>query len=67
MDDVLKLVKDKKTADTKVLPPIEFTGTGKMCGVFDVNEAIEDMGTDDIMKYIEQNQQANGDEDLNLF
>ncbi len=68
LEDVLKIAETKKSAPKKVAP-----GVGSGRGLFEEEEGEEgdtgvgDMGTDDIMKYIQQNQTTSDDEDLDLF
>ena len=67
LDDVLKIV-DKKKSPAKKVP---LSCSGPMAkGLFDVEESkdngVADMGGEDIMKYIQQNQ-ADEDDDLDLF
>lgn len=65
LDDVLQISNKKKPAVTKAVPgQTSSTGTG----LFDIDDSantVSSMDTDDIMKYIEQNQTEN--EDLDLF
>ena len=73
LDDVLKIVQDKgssKKPTAKKLPPTAL-GSSKVKasgGLFDSDDTtdIPEMGTDDIMKYIQQNQEA-AEGDLDLF
>lgn len=63
---MLKIADTKKSSVAKKVTP----GVGSGRGLFDEEEetGVGDMGTDDIMKYIQQNQAANGDDDdLDLF
>lgn len=67
LDDVLKISESKKPSAKKVAP-VSSSGAR---GLFEVEETstdtgMSDMGTDDIMKYIQQNQAAN-DDDFDLF
>ena len=69
LDDVLHIASgnSKKKVVKKVVPE----SSKSAGGLFDVddstgNDVATDMGTDDIMKYIQQNQAA-GDDDLDLF
>lgn len=69
LDDVLQIANKpkQKPSATKMLPGKSSSGSGS--GLFDDNdtkqtEDITSMCTDDIMKYIEQNQVANDDLDL---
>ena len=69
LDDVLHITSggSKKKTAKKVVP----TGSKSTGGLFDVDDSPGDdiatnMGNDDIMKYIQQNQTA-GDDDLDLF
>ena len=69
LDDVLQVVNDK--TKTKKVPSkkIPTSSQVKSTGLFDTgdeDEGISGMGTDDIMKYIQQNQ-ASTDDDLDLF
>ena len=73
LDDVLKIVQDKgrsKKPAAKKLPPMVLGSSKAKAsgGLFDSDDTtdIPEMGTDDIMKYIQQNQEAAG-EDLDLF
>ena len=72
LDDVLKLTNQKKPTAKKVAPVSSSVAKGKGGGLFDLEEntadsgLTSDMGKDDIMKYIQQNQTAN-DDDLDLF
>lgn len=69
LDDVLKIVDKKKSPAKKVSLSGGCSGSGAK-GLFDVDESkdhgVADMGGDDIMKYIQQNQ-ADDDDDLDLF
>ena len=72
MDDVLHIAQDpaKKKSAKKVVPTSS-KSTKTSGGLFDVDDSaggddITGMGTDDIMKYIQQNQ-ADEDDDLELF
>lgn len=65
LEDVLKITDTKKPSAAKKVAP----GVGSGRGLFDEEEeetGVGDMGTDDIMKYIQQNQAAD-DDDLDLF
>lgn len=67
LDDLLKVTDKKKSA--KKVAPVTSSATAK--GLFEVEgegetEEVAGMGTDDIMKYIQQNQ-ATDDDDLDLF
>lgn len=70
LEDVLKITDTKKSSAKKVTPLASSGGVAK--GLFDVEDEGGDdglvggMGTDDIMKYIQQNQAAD-DDDLDLF
>ena len=71
LDDVLKIVQGKgKKPTTKKVPPASVgSSRGKASGgLFDSDDTtdIPEMGTDDIMKYIQQNQEA-AEGDLDLF
>ena len=70
MDDVLHIVSDKtkKTATKKQPTGSQSTAMKSKGGLFDDDEGsiIPDMGNDDIMKYIQQNQSTT-DDDLELF
>lgn len=72
MDDVLHIVSDKtkKTATKKQPTSSQTTAMKSRGGLFDDDgdqgSNIPDMGNDDIMKYIEQNQSTT-DDDLELF
>ena len=71
LDDVLKIVNKPvkgKTAGVKKVTPGNSTSSGG--GLFDVDDTtdskgISSMDTDDITKYIQQNQTA--DDDFDLF
>ena len=67
LDDVLKITKTKETKTAKKVTP----GVGSGRGLFEEEEeedtGMGDMGTDDIMKYIQQNQATNDEEDLDIF
>lgn len=69
LEDVLHIVsgKGRKTASKQKprshAPEPEAMKPG---GLFDEGPGIPEMGTDDIMKYIEQNQ-STADDDLDLF
>ncbi len=78
LDDVLQIVsevggKSKKTSSTKGVEkppskPASHATSG--LGLFDSEDnagGVSDMGTDDIMKYIQQNQAAADEDDLDLF
>ena len=69
LDDVLHIAgaNSKKKSAKKVVP----AGSKSTGGLFDLddtpgNDIATNMGNDDIMKYIQQNQTA-GDDDLDLF
>ncbi len=66
LDDVLQIA----NKPTKQRPSVTKTAPGKSSegnGLFDIDDSVAtSMGTDDIMKYIEQNQ-ADNDDDLDLF
>ena len=67
LDDMLHISKDPSKKSAKKVTPLSKTGGGG--GLFDLDDdggVADDMGTDDIMKYIQQNQAA-GDDDLDLF
>lgn len=69
LDDILHISKDSsKKSAKKVTPLSSKTSSGGGGGLFDLDDGdvADDMGTDDIMKYIQQNQAA-GDDDLDLF
>ena len=71
LDDVLHIVSDKtkKTATKKQPTSSQTTAMKSRGGLFDDEDEgsnIPDMGNDDIMKYIEQNQSTT-DDDLELF
>ena len=70
MDDVLHIVSDKtKKTATKKQPTGSQSTAMKSKGLFDDGDEgsnIPDMGNDDIMKYIQQNQSTT-DDDLELF
>lgn len=73
MDDILQISKDssKKSAKKVTLASSKSSKTSGSGGLFDLDDGgvadeITGMGTDDIMKYIQQNQ-TNGDDDLDLF
>lgn len=65
---MLKIVDKKKFPAKKV--PLSGSGSGAK-GLFDVDESkdngVADMGGDDIMKYIQQNQADEEEDDLDLF
>ncbi|XP_064383148.1 HCLS1-binding protein 3-like [Halichondria panicea] len=67
LDDVLQIA----NKPTKQRPSVTKTAPGKSSegnGLFDIDDSVAtSMGTDDIMKYIEQNQADNDDDDLDLF
>ena len=68
LDDVLQIVSEK-TKTKKTIKPSSQTKSKSSGGLFDTDETqtgIAEMGTDDIMKYIQQNQ-ATEDDDLDLF
>ncbi len=68
LDDVLQIANKpskQRPSVTKTVPGKSSEGSG----LFDIDDSVatsESMGTDDIMKYIEQNQAGN-DDDLDLF
>ena len=72
LDDVLQIAEKKKTTKpTKKVAPTTNGGSSKASGLFDLSDkdtaaGVDDMGTDDIMKYIQQNQPAD-DDDLDIF
>ena len=71
LDDVLQIVNDKgksKKTAAKKLPPRALGSSKASGGLFDSDDTtdIPEMGTDDIMKYIQESQAAAGD-DLDLF
>lgn len=71
LDDVLHIVSDKtkKMATKKQPTGSQSTAMKSKGGLFDDGDEgsnIPDMGNDDIMKYIEQNQSTT-DDDLELF
>ena len=68
LEDVLKIADQKKPTGAKKVAPVSSSG-GK--GLFDLDDegadgGVGEMGKDDIMKYIQQNQAAD-DDDLDLF
>ena len=72
LDDILHISKDSSKKSAKKVAPLS-SKSSKMSsggggGLFDLDDGgvADDMGTDDIMKYIQQNQAA-GDDDLDLF
>lgn len=71
LDDILHITNDpKKKKSAKKVVPASSKSTKTTGGLFDMDNAEADdmtgMGSDDIMKYIQQNQVA-GDDDLELF
>jgi len=75
LDDVLKLVKDKKKSVTKkVMVDSGSTSKTNKGGLFDLDDesagsssGVAAMGNDDIMKYITQNQPSSTDDDLDFL
>lgn len=67
LDDILHISKDSSKKSAKKVAPMSSKSSGGG-GLFDLDDegVADDMGTDDIMKYIQQNQAA-GDDDLDLF
>lgn len=72
LDDVLHIATDAtKKKSAKKVAPASSKSKEISRGLFDVDDTgadgtADDMGTDDIMKYIQQNQAAD-DDDLELF
>lgn len=76
IDDVLQIVKEVGTKSKKTKPPpregqrsSSKAASGGL-GLFDSDSnagGASEMGTDDIMKYIQQNQAGADDDDLDLF
>ena len=67
LDDVLQIANKKKPVVTKAVPG-QTSSSSTAAGLFDIDDSANttsSMGTDDIMKYIEQNQAD--DDDLDLF
>lgn len=74
LDDVLHLAQKKPTKPTKKATlATTSTGSNKAGGLFDVDDrsaaaSVGDMGKDDIMKYIQLNENtADDDDDPELF
>ena len=73
LDDVLHISKDSSKKSAKKVAPLSSKSSKPSSGggLFDLDDddggVANDMGTDDIMKYIQQNQVAGGDDDLDLF
>ncbi len=77
LDDVLQIVNEpkgkKKTASAQKgqrsssKPASRSTGGLGLFESADNGAGVSDMGTDDIMKYIQQNQGGADDDDLDLF
>lgn len=70
LDDVLHIASDPKKKSVKKVTLVSSKSAKTSGGLFDIDDSgdndITGMGTDDIMKYIQQNQAA-GDDDLDLF
>jgi hypothetical protein len=73
LDDVLHISKDSSKKSAKKVAPLSSKSSKTSSGgggLFDLDDdggMADDMGTDDIMKYIQQNQAADRDDDLDLF
>ncbi len=70
LDDVLKIADSKKRNRPHTKKVTSLSSSSKTDDLFGVDDegggGVEDMGTDDIMKYIQQNQ-ATDEDDLDLF
>ena len=73
LDDILHISKDSSKKSVKKVTPTssKSSKTSGGGGLFDLDDGggagdVTGMGTDDIMKYIQQNQAAD-DDDLDLF